>query len=54
MASTTEHERLQKKWESHVPWRKWGPYSSERQWGDFCPSVLPRWWSRGNGNVFRA
>src|SRR2546430_12994677 len=33
MASTTEHERLQEARESNVPWRKWGPYLSERQWG---------------------
>jgi hypothetical protein len=33
MASTTEHERLQETRESNVPWRKWGPYVSERQWG---------------------
>jgi hypothetical protein len=33
MASTTEHERLQETRESNVPWRKWGPYLSERQWG---------------------
>ena len=33
MASTTEHERLQETRERHVPWRKWGPYLSERQWG---------------------
>jgi Mannosylglycerate hydrolase MGH1-like glycoside hydrolase domain len=33
MASTKEHERLQEVRERHVPWRKWGPYLSERQWG---------------------
>jgi hypothetical protein len=33
MASTKEHERLQEARESNVPWRKWGPYLSERQWG---------------------
>jgi hypothetical protein len=33
MASTAEHERLQEARERHVPWRKWGPYLSERQWG---------------------
>ena len=33
MASTTEHERLQETRERNVPWRKWGPYLSERQWG---------------------
>jgi Mannosylglycerate hydrolase MGH1-like glycoside hydrolase domain len=33
MASTKEHERLQEARERNVPWRKWGPYLSERQWG---------------------
>src|SRR5687768_15634532 len=33
MASTKEHERLQEAREQAVPWRKWGPYLSERQWG---------------------
>ena len=33
MASTIEHERLQETRERNVPWRKWGPYLSERQWG---------------------
>jgi hypothetical protein len=28
-----EHERLAQARESGVPWRKWGPYLSERQWG---------------------
>src|SRR5215475_308042 len=33
MASTKEHERLQEARERNVPWKKWGPYLSERQWG---------------------
>ena len=33
MATTKEHERLQEAREQNVPWRKWGPYLSERQWG---------------------
>src|SRR5215813_12639851 len=33
MASTHEHARLQEAREQHAPWRKWGPYLSERQWG---------------------
>src|SRR5262245_23813562 len=33
MASTKEHERLQEARERQVPWRQWGPYLSERQWG---------------------
>jgi len=32
-AQTEEHLRLQEAREKHVPWRKWGPYLSERQWG---------------------
>ena len=30
---TTEHERLQAAREQNVPWKRWGPYLSERQWG---------------------
>jgi hypothetical protein len=33
MASTAEHERLDEARSQNVPWRKWGPYLSERQWG---------------------
>ncbi len=33
MANTIEHERLQEARQRNVPWRKWGPYVSERQWG---------------------
>ncbi len=32
-AETAEHLRLQEAREKNVPWRKWGPYLSERQWG---------------------
>jgi hypothetical protein len=28
-----EQERLRQAREDAVPWRKWGPYLSERQWG---------------------
>ena len=28
-----EKQRLIEAHESNVPWRKWGPYLSERQWG---------------------
>ena len=28
-----EHERLTEAKEKQIPWRKWGPYLSERQWG---------------------
>jgi hypothetical protein len=30
---TAEHTRLQQIREQEVPWKKWGPYLSERQWG---------------------
>jgi hypothetical protein len=30
---TAEHERLQQSREQGIPWEKWGPYLSERQWG---------------------
>src|SRR5262245_34220770 len=30
---TAEHERLEEARDHDVPWKKWGPYLSERQWG---------------------
>ena len=30
---TTEHIRLEQAREQKTPWKKWGPYLSERQWG---------------------
>src|SRR5688500_7451185 len=30
---TAEHERLEEDRTGRRPWRKWGPYLSERQWG---------------------
>src|SRR3954464_8529556 len=32
-AVTTEHRRLEEARTNGVPWKKWGPYLSERQWG---------------------
>src|SRR6476661_4372443 len=32
-AAGIEHARLKEARESGVPWRLWGPYLSERQWG---------------------
>ena len=29
----TEQKRLNEAREKGVPWKKWGPYLSERQWG---------------------
>ncbi|KLK88066.1 hypothetical protein SZ63_03075 [Methanoculleus sediminis] len=31
--ATEEGERLREVYEQGVPWRRWGPYLSERQWG---------------------
>jgi Mannosylglycerate hydrolase MGH1-like glycoside hydrolase domain len=33
MPQDSEHIRLQEARATKVPWRKWGPYLSERQWG---------------------
>jgi hypothetical protein len=33
MKDTAEHERLEEARQGLKPWRKWGPYLSERQWG---------------------
>ncbi|PZV11159.1 MAG: glucosidase [Pseudanabaena sp.] len=30
---TAEQSRLQETRENNIPWKKWGPYLSERQWG---------------------
>jgi hypothetical protein len=32
-AKTAEGQRLDEAREKGVPWRQWGPYLSERQWG---------------------
>ena len=32
-AGTAEASRLQEARDDGVPWRQWGPYLSERQWG---------------------
>jgi len=32
-AETTEQKRLNQTRETGIPWKKWGPYLSERQWG---------------------
>jgi len=33
MHNSAEAVRLQEARVQRVPWRKWGPYASERQWG---------------------
>jgi hypothetical protein len=30
---TAEEIRLQESRNKNIPWKKWGPYLSERQWG---------------------
>ncbi len=38
---TPEHERLEEANEQKVPWRQWGPYLSERQWGTVREDYSP-------------
>ena len=33
VVDVTEQKRLNDAREAHIPWKKWGPYLSERQWG---------------------
>jgi len=33
MTKTAENERLEAATSQYIPWKKWGPYLSERQWG---------------------
>src|SRR5258707_15633512 len=33
MTKTAENERLEAVISRSIPWKKWGPYLSERQWG---------------------
>jgi hypothetical protein len=33
MRALPETRRLQETRTNNIPWRKWGPYLSERQWG---------------------
>ena len=32
-APSPEHQRLAESDHGHKPWKRWGPYLSERQWG---------------------
>src|SRR3954452_7594068 len=36
---THEHARLEDARTKNAPWRKWGPYLSERQWGSVRENV---------------
>ena len=33
IVDVTEQNRLNEAREKQIPWKKWGPYLSERQWG---------------------
>ena len=33
LVDVTEQKRLNEAHEKQIPWKKWGPYLSERQWG---------------------
>jgi hypothetical protein len=33
LVDVTEQKRLNDAREAQIPWKKWGPYLSERQWG---------------------
>ncbi len=38
---TTERERLQQAQQQQAPWKRWGPYVSERQWGTVREDYSP-------------
>jgi hypothetical protein len=38
----TEQKRLNEARQHGVPWKKWGPYLSERQWGTVREDLNPR------------
>src|SRR5678816_3548105 len=41
-SNTSEHQRLREKHSGPVaPWRKWGPYVSERSWGSVREDYSP-------------
>ena len=41
-AKAAEAQRLDEAREQGVPWRQWGPYLSERQWGTVREDYSPR------------
>jgi hypothetical protein len=41
VAANAESARLQECRQSGVPWKKWGPYLSERQWGTVREDYSP-------------
>jgi len=36
---SAEQNRLEEARDQKAPWKKWGPYLSERQWGKVCEEV---------------
>ena len=40
MINTREQQRLAEAREQSVPWKRWGPYLSERQWEFTSTSAL--------------
>jgi len=40
---TEEEKRLQEVRKSQVPWKKWGPYLAERQWGTARTASTTSW-----------
>jgi hypothetical protein len=43
----TEQKRLNEAREKGIPWKKWGPYLSERQWGYSPRRLQPGWQCQG-------
>jgi len=42
IVDVAEQKRLNDAREAQIPWKKWGPYLSERQWGTVRePSYVP-------------
>ena len=41
--TNAESARLRECHESQVPWKKWGPYLSERQWGTVREDYSEEW-----------
>ena len=41
IVDTTEQKRLNEAREAGIPWKKWGPYLSERQWGTVREDYSP-------------
>lgn len=46
---TKEEIRLKEARDNNVPWKKWGPYLSEHQWGTVCSSTNTSTVTAGQG-----